>query len=81
VVATLGGLAADSAALVGAASAEAELLDSMTNERLAAAVDAVAGTKGVLRAFSKWADVQKACDNWAERMRDFPVKQGVRPKA
>ena len=44
-------------------------------------MDAVAGTKGLLRAFSKWADVQNACDRWAERMRDFLVKQGVRPKA
>jgi hypothetical protein len=81
VVATLGGVAADSATLVGSASVEAELLDSVTNERLAAAIDAVAGTKGLLRAFSKWADVQNACDRWAERMRDFLVKQGVRPKA
>ncbi len=81
VVATLGGVAADTAALVGSASGEAELVDSMTNERLAAAIDAVAGTKGVLRAFSKWADVQNACNDWAERLRDFLVKQGVRQKA
>jgi hypothetical protein len=80
VVSTLGGVAADTATLVGAASLEAEMVDSITNERLAAAVDAVAGTKGLLRAFSKWADVQKACDTWAERARDFLVKQGVRPK-
>jgi uncharacterized protein DUF3313 len=80
-VSTLGGVAADTATLVGAASVEAELVDSLTNERLAAAVDAVAGTKGILRAFSKWADVQKACDTWAERLRDFLVKQGVRQKA
>ena len=80
VVSTLGGVAADTALLVGAASVEAELVDSITNERLAAAIDAVAGTKGLLRAFSKWADVQNACDNWAERMRDFLVKQGVRQK-
>jgi hypothetical protein len=53
---------ASGALLVGAASGEAELLDSVTNERLAAAVGAVAGTKGLLRAFSKWADVQNACD-------------------
>jgi hypothetical protein len=45
---------------------------------LAAAVDSLAGTKGVLRAFSKWADVQNACNRWAERTRDFLVKQGVR---
>lgn len=79
-VTTLGGVAADSAKLVGAASGEMEMLDSVTNERLAAAVDAVAGTKGLLRAFSKWADVENACDSWAERMRDFLVKQGVRSK-
>ena len=78
---TVGGVAADTATLVGSASAEAELLDSVTNERLAAAIDAMAGTKGLLRAFSKWADVQNACDNWGERVRDFLVKQGVRPKA
>lgn len=81
VVSMVGGVAADTATLVGAASGEAELVDSVTNERLAAAVDSVAGTKGVLRAFSKWADVENACNRWAERMRDFLVKQGVRQKA
>ena len=77
---TVGGVAADTAVLVGAASVEAELVDSITNARLADAVDAVAGTKGLLRAFSKWADVQNACNNWAERLRDFVIKQGVRQK-
>jgi hypothetical protein len=80
VITTLGGVAADTAVLVGAASIEAELVDSITNERLAAAIDAVAGTKGLLRAFSKWADVQNACNSWAERLRDFLVKQGVQQK-
>jgi uncharacterized protein DUF3313 len=79
-VSTLGGVAADTAALVGSATVEAELVDSVTNERLAAAIDAMAGTKGLLRAFSKWADVQNACNNWAERTRDFLVKEGVRQK-
>jgi Protein of unknown function (DUF3313) len=78
VVAAVGGVAGDTAKLVGAASGEAEILDSVTNERLAAAVDAVAGTKGITRAFSKWADVENACNRWAERIRDFLVKQGVR---
>jgi hypothetical protein len=80
-LATVVGLSADTAALVGSASMEAEALDSITNERLAAAVDARAGTKGILRAFSKWADVQAICDYWAGRTRDFFVKQGVRQKA
>lgn len=79
-VAAVGGVATDTAKLVGTASGEAEVLDSMTNERLAAAVDAVAGTKGITRAFSKWADVEAACNRWAERTRDFLVKQGVRTK-
>ena len=35
----------------------------------AAGVDELAGTKGLLRAFSKWADVENACNRWAERMR------------
>jgi hypothetical protein len=77
---TIGGLAADTAKLVGAASTEAEFVDSVTNDRLAAAADALAGTKGILRAFSKWADVEAACNNWAERAADFLAKQGARQK-
>jgi hypothetical protein len=80
VVSTLAGTAADTAALVGSASVEAEATDSITNERLGAAISARAGTKGLARAFSKWADVQAICDVWAERMRDFFAKQGVRQR-
>jgi hypothetical protein len=80
-ISSAGGLAADTAVLVGAASGEAEINDSMTKERLAAAIDSVAGTKGITRAFSKWADVENACNAWSERLRDFLSKQGVRPKA
>jgi hypothetical protein len=79
-VSAAGGLATDTAALVGAAAGEIEINDSMTKERLAAAVDAVAGTKGVTRAFSKWADVENACNAWSERLRDFLVQQGVQKK-
>jgi uncharacterized protein DUF3313 len=78
---TIVGTAADTAKLVGSASAEAELVDSVTSVRLAAAMDALAGTKGILRAFSKWADIQAACDDWGERMTKFLVKQGVQQKA
>ena len=42
--------------------------------------NSLAGTKGLLRAFSKWADVENACNRWAERARDFLVKQGVQQK-
>jgi hypothetical protein len=65
----LGGMAADKATVVGEASVEAELLDSVTGERLAAAVDERWGTKSPTTMFSKWGDVEKACDFWAERIR------------
>ena len=79
-VSTIGGLGTDTAALVGAASAELEATDAITNERLAAAVDSRAGTKGVLRMLSKWADVEAIDNHWAERTRDFFVAQGVQQK-
>jgi Protein of unknown function (DUF3313) len=74
------GLGTDTAALVGTASMEGELTDSASGERLAAVVDSRAGTKGVLRMLSKWADVQAICDHWGERTRDFLVAQGVQQK-
>jgi hypothetical protein len=81
VLTTLGGLALDTATVVGAATMEIEARDSLTNRRLAAAVDSRAGNKGVVRAFSKWADVRSAADFWAERVRDFLVRQGVHQRA
>jgi hypothetical protein len=77
---TVLGLAGDTAAIVGSASVEMEARDSITNERLAAAIDARAGTKGINRAFSKWSDVEAICDFWAEHAREFFVKRGVRQK-
>jgi hypothetical protein len=77
---TLAGLGTDTAALVGAASVEAEFTDAITNQRLAAVVDSRAGTKGVTRMLSKWADVEAICNYWAERARDFFVEQGVQQK-
>jgi len=65
----LGGLAADKAVVVGEASFEAELLDSVTNGRLAAAVSERWGTKFPTSMLSEWADVEKACDFWAESLR------------
>jgi hypothetical protein len=80
VVSTVAGLSADAAKLVGSASVEGEAQDSITNERLAAVVDSRAGTKGITRAFSKWADVEAICDYWGERVTEFFVKQGVQQK-
>ncbi len=48
--------------------------------RLAAAVDSRAGTKGVTRMLFKWADVEAICNHWGERARDFLGKQGVEQK-
>lgn len=82
-VSTIGGMAADTSALVGEASAEGEILDSVTDERLAAAVDRQTGTKALIRGekFSSWGDVQLACNYWADRIDQFLVKNGVRQTA
>jgi len=64
------GLAGDTAATVGSATVEMEALDSVTNQRLAAAVDDRAGTKVLFakRAYSTWGDVEAACKYWSERV-------------
>jgi hypothetical protein len=54
---------------VGSVAVEAELLDSATGERLAAAVDKRTGQKDLMGVTSKWDDVDEACDYWAEKMR------------
>jgi len=51
----------------GGAEAEIELLDSMSSERLAAAVDHRRGGKPASRAV--WEDTKDAFDYWAERFR------------
>jgi len=76
-VTTIGGFALDTAQIVGSATVEIEARDSISYQRLAAAVDSRAGNKSIQRAFSKWADVKAAADFWAERVRDFFVRQGV----
>lgn len=56
-------------AFVGKAGIEGEIQDSMTEQRLAAAVDRHVGTKRVRGALSTWADVEGAFDHWSERLR------------
>ena len=51
----------------GEAGTEFEMLDSITGERLAAAVDKRQGGKGVFR--GKWEDTKEAFDYWAKRFR------------
>jgi uncharacterized protein DUF3313 len=80
---TVGGMAADTANIVGEASGEVEMTDSVTGVRLAAAVDRQTGTKAIIRAnkFSKWGDVQEACNVWADHVAKFLAQQGVRQRA
>jgi len=83
VVSTAGGLATDTASLVGTATLEIEVVDSITSDRLAAAVDSRAGTKSILagkRTFTKWGDVEAADRFWANRVTGFFVRQGVQRK-
>lgn len=60
-------LATGSHAFVGKAAVEMEILDSSTGERLAAAVDERAGSKGVE---SEWTQVKKTYDFWADKLQD-----------
>jgi len=52
----------------GEAATEMELLDALSGERLAAAVDRRQGGKGVFR--GKWEDTKDAFDFWAKRFRE-----------
>lgn len=63
------GLATNTAKLVGKASVEAEVTDSVSGERLLAAVDQRAGTKSPTTFFSKWGDVEKSFNYWAVHLR------------
>lgn len=69
VLTTIGGLAADSAMMAGSAAIEVEITDSLSGERLAAAVDKRLGTKTLRGAFGKWTNVDNAFEYWAERLR------------
>lgn len=53
---------------VGVVSVEGELLDSLSNQRLAAVIDRRAGTKSLLGKPTRWGDVQDAFNFWARRM-------------
>jgi hypothetical protein len=79
---TMAGLSADVAETVGTATLEAEVLDSLTGQRLAAAVDSRAGNKALFsgRTFQKWGDVEAAAKLWASRVTWQLVRHGVRRK-
>ena len=77
---TLVGVSADMVVTVGEATMEAEVLDSMTKVRLAAAVDQRAGKKWFTQ-LKTWSDVKVACEYWAKSLRELLVKEGVKEKA
>jgi hypothetical protein len=79
-ISTLVGTSADIVVTVGEATLEAEILDSMTKQRLAAAVDQQAGKKWYSQ-LKTWSDVKSACEYWAEELKKRLIQQGVREKA
>jgi len=64
-------MAVGTSSSVGEARVEAEMLDSITYERLLAAVDARSGRKytGKFDKWKKWQDAKDAYDYWAERLK------------
>ena len=57
---------------IGSASVEAELLDSVTGERLAAALDTRAGKKTELfKGIETWGHAKKAFAVWAKAFREW----------
>ena len=65
---TIGGMAAGTSVLVGKVGIEGEITDSISGERLMAAVDERQGTKALRGGIKKWSDVERAFDFWAERL-------------
>ena len=62
----------DSHLFVGEASMEAELLDSLTNERLGAAIDRKAAEKyKIVKGMTKWGHSKDAFNFWAKRLRKW----------
>ena len=66
---TIVGMSAGTSVLVGKAGLEGEITDSMTGERLMAALDQRQGTKAVRGGVKTWSDVKLASEFWAERLR------------
>lgn len=59
---------------VGNAQAEMDLRDSLTNVRLAAAVDRRSGTKSLGGKFNEWDDSRAAIDHWVQQIKDRLVE-------
>jgi hypothetical protein len=78
---TVGGVATNTQVFVGKVGMEAEMLDSMTDERVGAAVDERSGTKAIRAIGGKWKDVRLAFEAWGGRLRERLVNLGVRTTA
>lgn len=64
---------------VGQTGMEVEFLDSLTNERIGAAVDQQTGSK--MTAMSKWGSAKEAFEFWAGRLKTFlDETHGVAPE-
>jgi len=73
-------IASDDNLGTGEAAAEMEVLDAVSGERLAAAVDRRQGGKMAFR--GKWTDTKNALDFWAERFRQrLDELRGVKPRS
>jgi hypothetical protein len=66
---TGGGMATDAALFAGKAAAEVEVTDSLSGDRLGAAVDERVGTKTIRGGLGEWSHVERAYEAWADRVR------------
>jgi hypothetical protein len=64
-----GDLATGTRRLVGAAAIEVEILDSLSDRRMLAAVDERVGSRSLRGSSTAWSDVHEAFDYWADVLR------------
>jgi len=55
---------------LGAVSAEMELVDSVSGEQVAAAIDSDTGSRLSLSGLSKWGDAEAVMNGWAKKLAD-----------
>ena len=53
---------------IGGAAMEAEIVDSMTGEQIAAVVQTQKGSKIPFASMGEWTAAKKVMDDWAERL-------------
>jgi hypothetical protein len=75
---TIVGMSAGTSVLVGKAGLEGEITDSMSGDRLLAALDQRQGTKAMRGGVKTWSDVKLATEFWAQRLRKRLATQSGR---